>query len=88
MFNPYASTRISKHYTKRRSGLSLSQEIELLAKAVAYNLRRIATLEQVLEQEIDLARGVYFYPMPDDWVSEECTSLLTAPDLLKEILAA
>jgi hypothetical protein len=85
MFQPEAHTRPSKKHGKRLSGLSLSQEIEILAYAVAYNLYRLATLEGILDQRIDLARGIYFRPMPDDWVSpeSEVPSLYTAPDILR-----
>jgi hypothetical protein len=64
--------------------LSLSQEIELFAHAVAYNLEQLASLEKILGQTINLASGIYFDPMPDEWVAPGSTSLLTAPDLLKE----
>ena len=56
-----------------------------VAKAVAYNLRRIATLEELLGQEISFTKGHYFEPMPEAWVSPESTpSLLTRPDLLDD----
>lgn len=85
MFGPSAFGRVTLRHPKRRSGLSISQEIELYAKAVAYNLRRIATLEELLDQTISFAQGHFFEPMPEAWVSPESTpSLLTRPDLLDD----
>lgn len=86
MFEPEARCRRSKKFPKRHSGLSISQEIEVLAYAVAYNLHRLATLERILDQRLNLATGTYFQPMPDDWVAtdSEVPSLLTRPDLLKK----